>query len=82
MVFEDGQSFEVKSRFLRFYSAGFKSLTGAWKMDFDWTKIMEWDELLIVLGLVLLALGYFETGFWITAVGVFLFLATEGYLNF
>ncbi len=51
-------------------------------MDFDWTKIMEWDELLIVLGLVLLALGYFETGFWITAVGVFLFLATEGYLNF
>jgi hypothetical protein len=51
-------------------------------MDFDWTKIMEWDELLIVAGLVLMVLGYFEIGFWAAVAGAFLFLATEGYLNF
>ncbi len=48
----------------------------------DWTKIMEWDELLIALGVGLMLLDQFEIGFWIAVVGIFMFLATEGYLSF
>lgn len=48
----------------------------------DWTIIMEWDELLIVLGLGLVVLGMFEIGLIIGGLGVFSFLATEGYLSF
>ncbi|HLD62724.1 MAG TPA: hypothetical protein VI875_02565 [Candidatus Norongarragalinales archaeon] len=48
----------------------------------DWTKIMEWDELLIAAGVGLMLFDQFEIGFWVTIVGVFMFLATEGYLNF
>lgn len=48
----------------------------------DWTMIMEWDELLIVLGLGMVVLGMFELGLVIAALGIFMFLATEGYLTF
>jgi len=48
----------------------------------DFTKIMEWDELLIAIGVGLMLFDQFEIGFWVAALGVFMFLATEGYLNF
>lgn len=48
----------------------------------DWTKITEWDELLIAIGLGLMLFGEFDLGFWIAVVGIFMFLMGEGYLNF
>ncbi len=48
----------------------------------DWTKIMEWDELLIAIGVGLMLFDQFDLGLLLTGVGVFMFLATEGYLSF
>ena len=48
----------------------------------DWTMIMEWDEMLIVVGVVMMLFVGFEIGFWVALAGTILFLATEGYLNF
>ena len=44
--------------------------------------IMEWDEMLIVVGVVMMLFVGFEIGFWVALAGTILFLATEGYLNF
>ncbi|MEM4254888.1 MAG: hypothetical protein QXR53_00975 [Candidatus Norongarragalinales archaeon] len=48
----------------------------------DFTKIMEWDELRIVLGVLLMLFGQFDIGFWVAILGLFMFLTTEGYLSF
>lgn len=41
---------------------------------------MEWDELLIVIGLGMMLFDMFEIGLVVAAAGTFMFLATEGYL--
>ncbi|HIH20125.1 TPA: hypothetical protein HA244_02555 [Candidatus Micrarchaeota archaeon] len=54
-------------------------------MDFssmDFTKLAEWDELLIVAGIALILLGEMNLGFWVAVLGGAFFLASEGYLNF
>lgn len=48
----------------------------------DWTSVTEWDEMAMAFGVVLMLIGFFDIGFWITLIGGVLFLATEGYLNF
>jgi len=67
--------------FYLFISCRPKSFLAFWEMA-DWTKVIEWDELILVAGVVLMLLGYFELGFWVAAAGALLFLATEGYLHF
>lgn len=38
--------------------------------------------MIIALGVILMLFDQFEIGFWVAVLGVFMFLTTEGYLNF